>query len=54
MRGSWGLSDILLLIAVICFILAAVGLDVRVSLVAVGLAFGFGSFLVGKRGIRGL
>jgi hypothetical protein len=52
MRTNWGLADILLLIAVICFVLAAIGLDVKVSLIAVGLAFGFASFLVGNRGIR--
>jgi hypothetical protein len=52
MRTSWGLSDILILIAIICFVLAAIGLEVRVSLVAVGLAFGFASFLVGNRGVR--
>jgi hypothetical protein len=49
---TWGLADILILIAVICFALAAVGLDLRVSLVALGLAFGFASFLVSSRGIR--
>jgi hypothetical protein len=50
MRTSWSLRDILLVIAVICFALAAI-LDVRVDLVAVGLAFGFASFLVGDRGV---
>jgi hypothetical protein len=52
MRTSWGLADILILIAIICFVLDAIGLDVRVSLIAVGLAFGFASFLVGNRGFR--
>ena len=52
MRISWGLAEILILIAVICFVLAAIGLDVNVSLVALGLAFGFASFLVGNRGVR--
>ena len=52
MRMNWGLSQILLLIAVICFVLAAIGLDVKVSLVAVGLAFGFAAFLVPNRTIR--
>ena len=52
MRTSWGLADILILIAVICFALAAIGLNVDVSLIALGLAFGFASFLVGNRGIR--
>jgi hypothetical protein len=52
MRSSWGIADILVLIAVVCFALAAIGLDVRVNLVALGLAFGFGAFLVGSRGLR--
>ena len=52
MRTSWRLGDILFLIAVICFALAAIGLDVDISLVALGLAFGFAGFLVGDRGIR--
>ena len=52
MRISWGIAEILVLIAVICFALAAIGLDVRVNLIAVGLAFGFASFLVTNRGLR--
>jgi hypothetical protein len=52
MQISWGLANILILIAVICFVLAAIGLDVHVSLVALGLAFGFAAFLVGNRGVR--
>ena len=52
MRMTWGLKDILVLIAVICFVLAAIGLDVNVSLVAVGLAFFAASFLVPNRSIR--
>jgi hypothetical protein len=51
MNVTWGLGNILILIAVICFVLAAIGLDVHVSLVALGLAFGFAAFLVGNRGI---
>jgi hypothetical protein len=47
---SLGLAEILLLIAVIVFAVAAIGLKVDVNLVAVGLAFGFASFLVGNRG----
>lgn len=44
---TWGPSSILLLIAVICFILAAIGVGVSgVHLTDLGLAFGFGSFLV--------
>ena len=49
---SWGLAEILFLIAIICFVLAALGFDLRVGLVALGLAFGFGGFLVGNRGFR--
>jgi hypothetical protein len=48
MRTSLGPSAILLIIAVVCFALAAIGLDVRVNLIALGLAFAFGSFLVGN------
>jgi hypothetical protein len=52
MRGSWGLRDILLLIAIVCFVLAAIGVEVRINLVALGLAFGFGAFLADNRGLR--
>ena len=52
MRTSWGLSSILLVIAVICFVLAAIGIDVKVSLVDIGLACFAGSFLVGNSGVR--
>ena len=52
MRTSWGIADILFLIAIICFALAAIGLDVNISLVALGLAFGFAGFLAGNGGIR--
>jgi hypothetical protein len=52
MRTSWSLGEILLLIAVVCFILAAIGLRVDVSLVDIGLACFAGSFLVGGRGLR--
>lgn len=52
MRMSWGLAQILFLVAIICFVLDAIGLDVKVSLIALGLAFGFAGFLVGDRGIR--
>ncbi len=40
------LRTILLIVAVIVFILAAIGLHVEVNLIAVGLAFFAGSFLV--------
>jgi hypothetical protein len=52
MNTSLGVRDILLIIAIICFVLAAIGLKVDVSLVDVGLAFFAGSFLVGDRGRR--
>jgi hypothetical protein len=46
-RGKTSLSRILLLLAVIAFVVAAIGVDVRgLDLVAIGLALGFGSFLV--------
>jgi hypothetical protein len=50
MRTSLGIGDILLIVAVICFVLAAIGLKVDVSLLALGLACFAGSFLVGGRG----
>jgi hypothetical protein len=49
---SWGTGEILILIAIICFVLSAIGLDVNVNLTALGLAFGFAAFLVGNRGLR--
>lgn len=52
MRMNWGLSQILILIAVICFVLDAIGLDVKVSLIAVGLAFFAASFIVPNRTMR--
>jgi hypothetical protein len=46
-RGKTSLSRILLLVAVIVFVAAAIGIDVSgISLVPIGLALGFGSFLV--------
>ena len=52
MKTSLGLRDILLVVAIICFVLAAIGLKVDVSLVDIGLAFFAGSFLVGDGGRR--
>ena len=46
-----GLSSICFLIAVICFALEVIGLDVKIDLIALGLAFGFAGFLVGNRGV---
>ena len=50
---TWGLGSILILIAVIIFVLAAVGVDLgRIALTPLGLAFGFAGLLVGNRGLR--
>ena len=48
--GNVGIRAILLIIAIICFALAAIGLRVDVSLVALGLAFFAAAFLVGEGG----
>lgn len=46
-------QSILLLIAVICFVLAAVGIGLGgISLTAIGLAAFAGSFLVGEGGLK--
>jgi hypothetical protein len=50
---TWSIGSILLIIAIICFVPAAIGLDVNVSLVAVGLAFFAASFLAGGLGDLG-
>jgi hypothetical protein len=52
MKTSLGVRDILLIIAIICFVLAAIGLKVDVSLVDIGLACFAGAFLVGDGGRR--
>ena len=53
MTTRWGLGSILILVAIVCFVLAAIGVDVgRVALTPVGLAFGFAGLLVGNRGLR--
>lgn len=44
--GGFGIGKLLLIAAVVCFVLELVGVDVEVDLVALGLALGFGSFLV--------
>jgi len=47
-----GIRSLLLIVAIICFILAALGIDVgKISVVAVGLAFFAGAFLVSDRRI---
>jgi hypothetical protein len=46
---SWGPRAILLIIAVICFVLGAIGVGVSgINLTALGLAFFAGAFLVGE------
>jgi hypothetical protein len=45
--------SLLLLIAVICFVLAAIGVGIGgISLLAAGLAAFAGAFLVDERGLR--
>lgn len=47
MAQNMGLSKILLVAAVVAFVLVAFGVDLgQVNLTALGLALGFGSFLV--------
>lgn len=53
MTNTWGLGSILILIAVICFVLAATGVDLgRLALTPLGLAFGFAGLLLGNRRLR--
>ena len=53
MTITWSLGSILILVAVVCFALAAIGADIgRVALTPLGLAFGFAGLLVGNRGRR--
>lgn len=48
-----GLRSILLIVAVICFVLAAIGVGLGdISLVALGLAFFAGAFLLGDGGLN--
>jgi hypothetical protein len=51
---TWSVGAVLLVIAIICFALAAIGLHVSVDLVALGLAFFAAAFLVpgGGLGLR--
>lgn len=47
MAKKWGLSKLLLAGSVVAFVLAAMGIEVgSLNLMAIGLAAGFGSFLV--------
>ncbi|MDQ3691549.1 MAG: hypothetical protein M3406_16260 [Chloroflexota bacterium] len=48
-----GVRSILLIVAVICFVLAAVGVGLgEISLVPLGLAFFAAAFLVGDGGLN--
>ena len=48
-----GLRSILLLVAVVLFVLAAVGISLgTINLVALGLAFFAGAFLLGDGGLN--
>lgn len=48
-----GLRSILLIVAVICFVLSALGVDLaNIGLVALGLAFMAAAFLVGDSGLN--
>jgi hypothetical protein len=49
---TFGLASIFLIIAIICFVLDAIGLDVRVSLTDIGLAFFAAACLVGDVGLN--
>ena len=50
---NMGLRSILLLVAVVLFVLAAVGISLGdISLVALGLAFFAGAFLLGDGGLN--
>jgi hypothetical protein len=51
--GTVGVRGILLIIAIICFVLDALGLDLRVDLTPIGLAFFAAAFLVGEGGWGG-
>ena len=50
---NMGLRSILLLVAVVLFLIAALGVSVgSISLVTLGFAFFAGSFLVGEGGLN--
>ena len=49
---NFGLRSLLLIAAVICFVLAAIGVGLgEIALVPLGLAFFAASFLLGDRGL---
>ena len=45
------LRSVFILVAVILFVISAFGFDANINLVAIGLAFFAGSFIVGDRGL---
>lgn len=48
-----GLRSILLIVAIVCFVLAAIGVGLgAIGLVPLGLAFFAGAFLVGEGGLN--
>ena len=49
---SWSLKSLLILIAVIVFIVAAIGVKVDINLIALGLAFFAAAFIVPERNLR--
>ena len=50
---NMGLRSILLIVAIVCFVLAAIGTSLgSIGLVPLGLAFLAGAFLVGDGGIN--
>jgi len=48
--GSICIRSVLLIVAVVCFAVVAIGLKVSVDLLALGLAFFAAAFLVGDAG----
>jgi hypothetical protein len=49
---SWTLKSVLILVAVIVFIVAAIGVKVEINLIALGLAFFAAAFIVPERNLR--
>lgn len=49
---SWTLKSVLILVAVIVFIVAAIGVKVDINLIALGLAFFAVAFIVPERNLR--
>lgn len=49
---TWTLKTVLILIAVIVFIVAAVGIKVEINLIALGLAFFAAAFIVPEGSLR--